>query len=59
MMAVLLAEDGFTGAPAITVEEDAPPYWADLGQRWTVTENYIKPYPICRWAHAALDATGG
>jgi 2-methylcitrate dehydratase PrpD len=24
-----------------------------------VTENYIKPYPICRWAHAALDATGG
>jgi 2-methylcitrate dehydratase PrpD len=35
------------------------PHWADLGQRWTVTENYIKPYPICRWAHAALDATGG
>jgi 2-methylcitrate dehydratase PrpD len=58
MMAVLLAEDGFTGAPAITVE-DAPRHWADLGQRWTVTENYIKPYPICRWAHAALDATGG
>jgi 2-methylcitrate dehydratase PrpD len=58
MMAVLLAEDGFTGAPAITVE-DAPQHWADLGQRWTITENYIKPYPICRWAHAALDATGG
>jgi 2-methylcitrate dehydratase PrpD len=58
MMAVLLAEDGFTGAPAITVEEEAA-IWADLGRRWTVTENYIKPYPICRWAHAALDATGG
>jgi 2-methylcitrate dehydratase PrpD len=58
MMAVLLAEDGFTGAPAITVE-DVPQFWSDLGRRWTVTENYIKPYPICRWAHAALDATGG
>lgn len=58
MMAVLLAEDGFTGAPAITVEEAAE-HWADLGTRWTVTENYIKPYPICRWAHAALDAAGG
>jgi 2-methylcitrate dehydratase PrpD len=58
LMAVLLAEDGFTGAPAITVE-DAPRHWADIGQRWTVTENYIKPYPICRWAHAALDAAGG
>jgi 2-methylcitrate dehydratase PrpD len=58
LMAVLLAEDGFTGAPAITVE-DAAHHWTDLGHRWTVTENYIKPYPICRWAHAALDATGG
>jgi 2-methylcitrate dehydratase PrpD len=58
MMAVLLAEEGFTGAPAVTAE-DAPDIWADLGQRWTVAENYIKPYPICRWAHAALDATGG
>ena len=53
--AVLLAEDGFTGAPAITVEA-APEAWSDLGARWTVPENYIKPYPVCRWAHAALDA---
>ncbi len=58
-MAALLAEDGFQGAPAITVEApEAEPYWADLGQRWTILENYIKPYPICRWAHAALDALG-
>ena len=55
--AALLARDGFTGAPAITVEApDAAPVWADLGRRWAVTESYIKPYPICRWAHAALDA---
>ncbi|MEM9320516.1 MAG: MmgE/PrpD family protein [Pseudomonadota bacterium] len=56
-MAVFLAEDGFTGAPAITVE-NAPDIWRDLGQKWTLPDNYIKPYPICRWAHAALDALG-
>ena len=56
-MAVLLAQDGFTGAPAITVEDDAVAHhWADLGSVWTVEQNYIKPYPICRWAHAAIDA---
>src|SRR6056297_2284512 len=56
-MAALMAEDGFEGAPAITVE-DAPEHWTDLGQLWTVERNYIKPYPICRWAHAAIDAVG-
>ncbi|MDU8929682.1 MmgE/PrpD family protein [Alisedimentitalea sp. MJ-SS2] len=56
-MSALLARDGFTGAPAITAEGDeATPFWADLGQDWTVEKNYIKPYPICRWAHGALDA---
>lgn len=55
-MATLLALRGFTGAPAITVEApEAAPFWADLGTRWTIEENYIKPYPICRWAHAPLD----
>ncbi|WP_137701735.1 MmgE/PrpD family protein [Marimonas lutisalis] len=59
-MAVLLAEDGFTGAPAITVEApEVAPYWADLGTDWTVERNYIKPYPICRWAHGALNAVEG
>ncbi|WP_299657138.1 MmgE/PrpD family protein [uncultured Tateyamaria sp.] len=57
-MATLLAMDGFAGAPAITVE-DAPQHWADLGAVWTVEKNYIKPYPICRWAHASLDAFSG
>jgi len=55
-MSVLLAQDGFEGAPAITVQApEAAAFWADLGRNWTITENYIKPYPICRWAHAALD----
>lgn len=59
LMAILLAEDGFDGAPAITIETpEIQRYWQDLGTRWTVRENYIKPYPICRWAHAAIDALG-
>lgn len=58
-MAFLMAQDGFEGAPAITVEaEDVVRYWTDLGTTWTITDNYIKPYPICRWAHASLDALG-
>ncbi|GAB5446262.1 MmgE/PrpD family protein [Gymnodinialimonas sp.] len=58
-MAILMAEQGFTGAPAITVASDAAlPYWEDLGRVWTIEQNYIKPYPICRWAHAAIDALG-
>jgi 2-methylcitrate dehydratase PrpD len=55
-MATLLALRGFQGAPAITIENDeVAQFWADLGTRWTIAENYIKPYPICRWAHAPLD----
>ena len=54
--AAILAERGFTGAPAITLEEDrAAPYWEDLGTFWQIEHQYVKPYPICRWAHAAID----
>ena len=57
LSAAILAERGFTGAPAITIEADsAAPHWADLGQFWQVEHQYVKPYPICRWAHAAIDA---
>ena len=53
----LMAMRGFTGAPALTAEAgEAAPFWADLGQHWTVALNYIKPYPCCRWGHAAIDA---
>ena len=59
-MAALLSLRGFQGAPAITVEaSEAAPFWSDLGTRWTIEENYIKPYPVCRWAHAPLDALHG
>ncbi|SFL92555.1 MmgE/PrpD family protein [Shimia aestuarii] len=53
--AVKLAQSGFTGAPAITVEE-APDFWADLGNRWYMLEQYYKPYPVCRWAQAPIEA---
>jgi 2-methylcitrate dehydratase PrpD len=56
--AIVLAEHNFTGAPAITVEApEVAPHWSDLGVFWQVLHQYVKPYPICRWAHAAIDAT--
>ncbi|HEY3149665.1 MAG TPA: MmgE/PrpD family protein, partial [Dongiaceae bacterium] len=55
--AVFLAERGFTGAPAITVEAaDVAAIWRDLGQSWVVDRHYIKPYPVCRWVHALVGA---
>jgi 2-methylcitrate dehydratase PrpD len=57
--AAYMAQMGFTGAPAITVEaedEVTHQYWADLGQRWEVTNTHYKQYPVCRWAHPAIDA---
>ncbi|MEJ7668126.1 MAG: MmgE/PrpD family protein [Casimicrobiaceae bacterium] len=55
--AALLARDGFTGAPALTVErDDARPFWHDVGTRWRIREQYFKAYPVCRWAQPALEA---
>jgi len=55
--AVYMAELGFTGAPAVTVEgEDAAEFWSDLGARWEIFNTHYKRYPICRWAHPAIDA---
>jgi 2-methylcitrate dehydratase PrpD len=55
--ALVMAEAGFTGAPAVTVEApQAARHWEDLGTTWQTALQYIKPYPTCRWAHAAVDA---
>jgi 2-methylcitrate dehydratase PrpD len=54
--AAWLAREGFTGAPAVTVEHDAPALWSDLGTRWRILEQYFKPYPVCRWAQPAIEA---
>ena len=52
-----LALAGFAGAPALTVErDDAAPYWADLGAEWLVEKQNIKLFPVCRWAHAPIQA---
>lgn len=29
----------------------------DLGKRWTIAETSVKPYPVCRITHNAVDAT--
>ena len=57
LSATLLAEDGFTGAPALTVTApQASAVWHDLGERWYVHEQYFKAYPVCRWAQPAVEA---
>jgi 2-methylcitrate dehydratase PrpD len=54
--AAYLAASGFTGAPAVLVEEGPQALWADIGRRWTILEQYFKPYPVCRWAQPAVEA---
>jgi len=53
----LLAESGFTGAPAVTVEsERTSTHWQGLGSGWQLLQQYFKPYPVCRWAQPAVQA---
>ena len=55
--ALLIAEDGFTGGLAATIEfDDVAHVWEDLGSNWLTGQQYIKPYPVCRWSHAPIDA---
>ena len=55
--AALLAREGFTGAPALTVErDDVRALWGDLGRCWRIREQYFKAYPVCRWAQPAVEA---
>lgn len=54
--AALLARQGFTGAPAVTVEGECAAVWQDLGRRWRVSELYFKPHAVCRWSQPAIVA---
>ena len=55
--AAYLARDGFTGAPAVSMEaSDVASIWADLHSHWYITEQYIKLYPVCRWAQPPVEA---
>jgi 2-methylcitrate dehydratase PrpD len=52
-----LAEDGFTGAPALIVEApEVEDIWSDLGSSWRILESNFKVYPVCRWAHPPVEA---
>ena len=56
VVASQLAAKDFTGAPAVTVEdEQVLPIWEDLGSRWLMEELYFKNYACCRWAQPAID----
>jgi len=55
--AAYLAADGFTGAPAVTVNDPTVAHvWADLGSSWIIEDQYFKPHPVCRWAQPAVEA---
>lgn len=55
--AAYLAADGFTGAPAITVDSDeVAEFWSDLGSTWLTEDQYLKQFPVCRWAQPAVAA---
>lgn len=51
-----LGQNGFTGAPAITVEaEEVAEYYSDLGTKWHSLGQYFKPYPVCRWGQPPVE----
>ena len=52
--AAYLAHSGFTGAPAISVEETE--FFNDLNKKWHMMGQYFKLYPVCRWAQPAVEA---
>jgi 2-methylcitrate dehydratase PrpD len=58
--AAYLAAEGFTGAPAETIAgqeaDKAGALWGDLGQKWRIAEQYVKPVPVCRWTQPAARA---
>lgn len=54
----MLAQQGFSGAPALTIEApEVAEIWADLGQRWMVMDQGFKAHGVCWWAQPAIEAT--
>ena len=55
--AAYLANESFTGAPALTIEgEEVKESWGDFGQNWLIADQYFKPHAVCRWAQPAIEA---
>jgi 2-methylcitrate dehydratase PrpD len=51
----LLAHRGFTGAPAITVEDrEVSQIWSDIGNRWYLMEQDFKRHAVCHWAQPPI-----
>jgi 2-methylcitrate dehydratase PrpD len=58
VLAAQFAAEGFSGAPASSVEdEELSLIWADLGETWLMHELYFKPYACCRWSQPAVGVT--
>jgi 2-methylcitrate dehydratase PrpD len=53
----LLAESGFTGAPAVTIESpEVEGWWESLGRHWYVMEQGFKAHGSCWWAQPPIEA---
>ncbi len=53
----MLAQQGFSGAPALTVESsEVADIWANLGQHWMVLDQGFKAHGVCWWAQPAIEA---
>jgi 2-methylcitrate dehydratase PrpD len=51
----LLAQKGFTGAPAVTVEShEVIEIWADFGNQWYLMEQDFKRHAVCHWAQPPI-----
>ncbi len=56
----MLAEAGFTGAPAMTIESaEAARWWATLGTHWSVMDQGFKAHGSCWWSQPAIEAVLG
>lgn len=54
---VEMARLGFTGAPALTLSSpQMAGHWSGLNERWCISEQYFKRYPVCYWAQPAVEA---
>lgn len=56
-LAVMESMNGFSGGGYILDEDSHRHYLDDLGRDYYVMKLYFKPYPCCRWAQPAIDAT--
>ncbi len=55
--AALLAADGYTASPSLLGDPAYASEMLSLGKEYKLLKLYFKPYPCCRWAHPAVDAT--